>query len=536
MMKRILALYSGLAITALLACPEANSCTSMLVTKGASKDSSVMITYTCDGEFHPHLNYSPPADHKPGDSLAISEWGGKIRGWVRQVPHTYRVIGEMNEHQVAIGETTFDGRLELADSTGLLEYWDLMQLALERSRTAREAISVMTDLVDQYGYRSTGESFSIGDPTEAWIMEMIGPGPDGSGAEWVALRVPDGYIACHANRARIGEFPLNDSKNCLYSANVISFAVAKGYYDPNSGTPFRFCDAYCPPLPKNFRYADTRIWSIFRRAAPSQEFSTDVHRAIPGARPYPLWIKPDKKLSVQDVFGLMRDHYEGTPYDMTKGIDAGPFGSPDRCRPMTWTVDSVDYGWERSISTPQTAYSFVSQSRASLPDPVGGVYWYGLDNTYTSCYVPLYCGIDYVPHSYTVGSLQRFSWESAWWVFNFVANYANLKYSYMVPEIQAVQARLERGCLELQSSIEKTATELGKSDRALMTRFLTEYSVSHAEQVVSEWKQLGESLVTKYNDGFVKNDKGRPEETGYPEEWQREVLKARPDRFRLQPK
>lgn len=535
-MKRIPALCTCMAIAALLYSPDANSCTSLIVTRGASQDSSVMITYTCDGEFHPHLNYSPPADHMPEDSMAITEWGGNVRGWIKQVPHTYRVIGEMNEHQVAIGETTFDGRMELEDSTGLLEYWDLMQLALERSRTAREAIKVMTELVAEYGYRSTGETFSIGDPSEAWLMEMIGRGPGGSGAEWVAMRVPDGYIACHANKARIGEFPLNDPKNCLYSTNVISFATAKGYYDPESGKPFRFCDAYCPPLAKDFRYADTRVWSIFRRAAPSQEFSTDVHRAVPGARPYPLWIKPDKKQTLQDVFSLMRDHYEGTPFDMTKGIDAGPFGSPDRCRPMSWTIDSVDYGWERSISTPQTAYSFVSQSRASLPNAIGGVYWYGLDNTYTCCYVPLYCSIDAVPQSFTVGTLQQFSWESAWWVFNFVSNYANLKYSYMLPEIQAVQSNLEGGCIALQPIIEKTAIELGKSDPVLLTRYLTDYSVSHAEMVASEWKNLGESLVTKYNDGFVKNEKGRPEEKGYPEEWLRNVLKSQPDRFRLQPK
>jgi len=536
MIGRLLTPYVCAAIAAVIICPDASSCTSMLVTKGASQEGSVMITYTCDGEFHPHLSYSPPADHKTGDSLAITGHRGELRGWVKQVAHTYRVVGLMNEHQLAIGETTFDGRPELEDTTGLLEYWDLMDLALQRARTAREAITVMTDLVAQYGYRSTGESFSIADPAEAWIMEMIGRGPGGSGAEWVAVRVPEGYISCHANKARIGEFSLKDPQNCLYSGTVVSFAVSKGYYDPKSGNSFRFCDAYCPPLPKDHRYADTRVWSIFRRAAPSQEFPVDYHRAVPGAKSYPLWIKPDKKLSLQDVFGLMRDHYEGTPFDMTKGMDAGPFGSPDRCRPMTWTIDSVDYGWERSISTPQTAYSFVSQSRATLPDPVGGVFWYGLDNTYTCCYVPLYCGIDAVPQSFTVGALAKFSWESAWWVFNFVSNYANLKYSYMIPEIQSVQAKLEGGCLALQPLIEKTAIELSKTDSALMTRYLTDYSVSHAEAVVARWKELGEALITKYNDGYVKNEEGRPKERGYPENWLREVLKSRPDHFRLQPK
>jgi dipeptidase len=532
----MLAVYFCVAVTAVVICPEANSCTSMLVTRGASQDSSVIITYTCDGEFHPHLDYSPAVDHESGDSLAITERRGEVRGWVKQVSHTYSVVGLMNEHQLAIGETTFGGRSELEDTTGLLEYWDLMDLALQRARTAREAIKVMTDLVAQNGYRSTGESFSIADTEEAWIMEMIGRGSGGMGAEWVAVKVPDGYISCHANKARIAEFPLNDPQNCLYSKNVISFAVSRGYYDPKSGEAFRFCDAYCPPLPKDYRYADTRVWSIFRRAAPSQEFPVDYHRVVPGAKPYPLWIKPDQRLTLANVFALMRDHYEGTPFDMTKGVDAGPFGSPDRCRPMSWTVDSVDYGWERSISTPQTGFSFVSQSRATLPDPVGGVFWYGLDNTYTCCYVPLYCGIDAVPQSYTIGTLSKFSWESAWWVFNFVSNYANLKYSYMMPEILAVQAELEGECMGIQPVVEKTAAELGKSSPALMVRYLTDYSVSHAEMVVARWKDLGEYLITKYNDGYVKNDKGRPKERGYPEGWLREVIKLRPDQFRMQPK
>jgi len=495
-----------------------------------------MITYTCDGEFFPRLNHSAAADHNFGDSLAIREWSGEVRGWVKQVPHTFGVIGLMNEHQLAIGETTFDGLKDLENPKGLLEYWDLMSLALERARTAREAIKVITDLVNQYGYRSTGESISIGDTSEAWILEIIGPGPGGKGAEWVAMRVPDGYIACHANRSRIGEFPLKDPQNCLYSENVISFAVDKGLYDPKSGKPFRFCDAYCPSIPKDIRYSDTRVWSIFRRAAPSQNFPVDVHRAVPGAKPYPLWIKPDKKLSVHDVFSLMRDHYEGTPYDMTKGVDAGPFGSPDRSRPMTWTVDSVDYGWERSISTPQTAYSFVSQSRAGLPDPVGGVFWYAYDNTYTNCYVPLYCSIDTLPRSYVTGSPSKFSWQSAWWIFNFVANFANLKYSYMVPEIQAVQSRIEGDFLTMQPVIEKAAIELGKTSPDLMIHYLSDYSVSHAEDVVAKWKDLGEYLITKYNDGYVRNEKGRPEEKGYPEGWLREVLKSKPDQFKMSPR
>ncbi|UCD62554.1 MAG: C69 family dipeptidase [Candidatus Zixiibacteriota bacterium] len=510
-----------------------DACTSLLVTKGASADGSVMITYTCDGEFHPHLEYTPAADHKPGDSVEIKDWGGSIRGMVAQAEHTHAVVHLMNEHQLVVGETTFDGRKELKNPDGLLHYWDLMTLALERARTAREAIQVMTDLVAEYGYRSTGESISIADPDEAWILEIIGPGPGGTGAEWVAVKVPDGYISAHANKARIGEFPLDDPDNCLYSDNVISFAVEKGYYDPTSGEPFRYCDAYCPETPENLRFCEARVWSLFRRAAPSENFSPAYHRAVKGAEPYPLWIKPDKKLSLSDVFDLMRDHYEGTEFDLTKNVDAGPYGSPYRWRPLKWTVDSVQYGWERAISTQQTGFSFVSQSRSWLPDPVGGVLWYGVDDTYMTCYVPLYCGIDTVPRPYTVGELGEFSWESAWWVFNFVSNFANLAYSFMMPEIQAVQSELEDVCIIEQPVIDETALKLYKSDPGRAAVYLTNYSVGQGERVVRRWRELGERLITEYNDGYMKNEEGRPKDKGYPECWLKEVIKDNPDKYHL---
>ncbi|MFH1682152.1 MAG: C69 family dipeptidase, partial [Candidatus Eisenbacteria bacterium] len=335
---------AALSLAALLFfAPGSRACTNLLVTKGASADGSVMITYTCDGEFHPRLHRQPAADHEPGDSIEIVDWSGNSRGKVAEVPHTYAVVRLMNEHQLVIAETTFDGRKELVNPDGILHYWDLMQLALQRARTAREAIGVIAGLVEEYGYRSTGESFSIGDPHEAWILEMIGRGPEWKGAVWVAVRVPDGMISCHANRARIGAFPLDDPKNCIYSDDAVSLAVERGYYDPESGKPFRFDDAYCPATPKSLRYTATRVWSLFRRAAPSLELSPGRHRAEDGAEPYPLWIKPDRKLALTDVFDLMRDHYEGTELDMTVGADAGPFGSPDRSRPIAWTVDGVEY-------------------------------------------------------------------------------------------------------------------------------------------------------------------------------------------------
>lgn len=535
MSNRLLKAAVCFAACGLFVVGQSRACTSLLVTKGASVDGSVMITYTCDGEFHPHLEYTPAADHAPGDSVAIEQSGGKVRGWIEQVEHTYAVVDLMNEHQLAIGETTFDGREELQNPDGLLHYWDLMVLALQRARTAREAITVMGDLVDRYGYRATGESISIGDPNEAWILEIIGPGRGGQGAEWVAVRVPDGYIAAHANRARIGEFPLDDPENCLYSENVISFAVGKGYYDPESGEPFRFNDVYCPETPYNLRVCEGRVWSIFRRAAPSLSLSSDYFRGVKDADRYPLWIKPDKKVSLEGVFSLMRDHFEGTEFDMTKGVDAGPYGSPYRWRPLTWEVDSVKYCWERAISTQQTGFSFVSQSRSWLPDPIGGILWYGVDDTYFTCYVPLYCGINMIPEVFAIGELKKFSWESAWWVFNFVANYANLAYSFMIEDIQAVQSELEHASITEQPDIDYKALTLYKSDPEKAIEYMTDYSITAAENVVNRWRELGEHLVTKYNDGYMKNDKGRAEDKGYPESWYRRVAGSNGNQLRLEP-
>jgi dipeptidase len=532
-MKRALLVAATLVLVVSGVSVHVDSCTNFIVTKGASVDGSVMITYTCDGEFFPHMSFEPAADHGPNEYVEIKDFGGKLKGKIKQVPHTYAVVDLMNEHQLVIGETTFTGREELINPDGVLHYWWLMRLTLERARTAREAVEVMAGLVDEYGYASEGESISIGDPNEAWLFEIIGPGPGGKGANWVALRIPDGYVCAHANKSRIGEFPLNDKKNCLYSSNVVDFAIKKGYYDPASGKPFNFNEAYCPADKQKLRYTETRVWSIFRRVAPSQEWPVDYHRGVQGAKPYPLWIKPDRKLTRMDVVHIMRDHYEGTDYDMTKGIDAGPFGSPNRWRPITWKVDGVDYTWERPISTQQTGFSFVSQSRSWLPDPIGGVLWYGPDDSYFTCYVPFYCGIGAVPDSYSQGSLNEFSWNSAWWVFNFVANFANLKYSYMKEDIQKVQGELEANLEALQPTVEKTAVELSKTSPALLSSYLTDYSTSHAETAVKRYRELGELLIRKYNDGYVQDENGRPKEVGYPESWYREVIKERPDQFKI---
>lgn len=511
------------------------ACTSILVSKGASKDGSVMITYACDGEFHPTLRRMPAEDHEPGDVMEIRDWYGNVRGTIDQPVHTYAVYGLMNEHQVAIGETTFDGRKELQNREGLLHYWTLMRLALQRAKTAQETVTVMTSLVERYGYASTGESFSIADKNEAWLLEMIGPGADGKGAIWVAVRIPDGYVCAHANASVIGEFPMDDPENCLYSENVVSAAVEKGWYDPATEEPFRFNDVYCPLTPQQARYTATRVWSIFRRAAPSKELSPDFHRGGSGAKRYPLWIKPDRKLDLKDVMALMRDHYEGTPYDMTKGMDAGPFGSPQRWRPMNWRVtgSDIDYTWERPISTQQTGFSFVSQSRDNYPDAIGGVYWYGLDNTYTTCYTPFYCCTTEIPVSYATGSLSRFSSDSAWWIFNLVSNYAELKWSYMMEDILEVQQELESRFMDMQPAVEQAALTLFGQNPELAVQYLSDYSNSQATAVFNRWADLSKKLICKYNDGYVKDGNGRPQEVGYPQSWLDEIHGMRPEQFKI---
>ena len=529
-----LVLALGFLATAAALVPPSEACTNILVTKGASTDGSSIISYTCDGRFHPRLRSREAEDHPAGTMREIRTWGGELRGSFPEAEHTYKVVGLMNEHQLAIAETTTTGREELQNKEGLLHYWDLMHLALQRARTAREAIEVMTSLVAEHGYRSTAESFAIADPDEVWLMEMTGKGEGRKGAIWVALRVPDGSISAYANGIRIRQFPMDDPENCRFAPDVVDFAVEQGYWDPASDEPFDFAAAYDAPTVQSRRYTATRVWSIFRRAAPSraEQFDPAYHRGDMQAKPYPLWIEPDEKLAVADVMALMRDHYEGTPYDMTVGLDAGPFSTPNRWRPMTWEVDGQKYSWERPISTQQTGFSFVSQSRSWLPDAIGGVYWYGLDDTYTTCYVPLYAGIDRLPPSYAAGALNEFSWDSAWWVFNFVANIANLKFSYMAPEIQAVQQEIEGKLLAAQPTIEKVALELWQTDPDAARLLLTDYSVNHAEQVVLRWKALGEYLFTRFNDGYVAEE-GEDPERGYPEAWLREILARHPERYRL---
>ncbi len=506
-----------------------DACTNVLVTKGASKDGSTLISYSCDGEFHPHPRILPAADYKPGEMLEIKSWHG-VKGKIPQVLHTYKVVGLMNEFQLAIGETTFGGRPELVNKDGMFHYYPLMLIALQRAKTAREAIDVMTGLVEKYGYASEGESISIADKEEVWLLEIAGTGAGGKGAVWVAIRIPDGMVCAHANMSRIREFPLDDPENVRYSKNVISFAKEKGYYNPGSKKPFSFSGAYNPPTEEQVRYSSRRVWSIFRRVSPSLNLSPDYSSYKKKAKPYDLYITPDRKLGVRDVIALHRDHYEGTAFDMTKDVTAGPFGAPDRWRPMKWEVGGKGYAWERPISTQQAGFVHVTQSRAHIPDEVGGVYWYGFDNPYTNFFVPFYTSITELPESYTTGTLRRFSRDSAWWAFNFVANYANLRWSYMIEDIRKVQTEIEDLEFGLQPAIEATALELLKSNPGLIGKYLTNYCVGSAETNIKKWWDLADFLVTKYNDGYIQNEDGRPKEIGYPGSWLRREVKENPQK------
>jgi len=535
-MKKIILTIPGIMFWLLSTNFVTHACTNFLFSKGSTSDGSTMITYAADShEMYGELYFTPAADHLPGAMLDIYEWDtGKFLGQIEQVAHTYSVVGNMNEHQVSIGETTWGGRKELKDSGAIMDYGSLMYIALQRARTAREAITVMTDLVARYGYYSSGESFSIADPNEVWIMEMIGKGPGNKGAVWVARRVPDGYICAHANQARIRQFPLNDPGNCLYAPDVISFAREKGYFR-GKDEQFSFADAYAPLDYGALRFCEARVWSMFRRAAPSLQLSMDYVKGVKGAKPLPLWIKPDHKLSVHDVMELMRDHFEGSDFDMTKDIGAGPFKLPYRWRPLTWQVDSVEYCNERATSTQQTGFSFIAQARHWLPDPIGGVLWFGVDDTYSTVYVPMYCGIQQVPHSYAVGtgSFREFSWESAFWVFNFVANYAYQRYCDMIRDIQKVQRELEGKFLADQTDIETAALKLYEQAPQLARDYLTNYSVKSGETTVVRWKKLGEFLIYKYLDGNVKDELGRVTHPGYPRTWYRRIVKETGEHFKM---
>ncbi len=515
------------------------SCTNFLVTRGATKDGSTMISYSADSHvLFGELYHFPARDFPAGAMLDIYEWDtGNFLGKISQVRHTYNVVGNMNEHQLAIGETTFGGRPELQDTTAIMDYGSLIYIALQRAKTAREAIEVIDQLMQKYGYYSSGESFSIADSREVWIMEIIGKGPAHKGAVWVARRVPDGYVCGHANQSRITTFPLNDPENCLYAKDVITFAKDKGYYS-GADEEFSFSDAYAPVDFSGARFCDARVWSGFRKIAEGMDAYTDYAKGYNLKNRMPLWVKASRKLGVEDVVDMMRDYYQGTELDMTKDIGAGPNKVIVRWRPMTWEVDGKTYLNERAISTQQTGFSFVTQSRSWIPDPIGGIFWFGVDDTYSTVYSPMYCGMTSVPPSFAEGkgAMMKFDPDAAFWVFNQVSNLAYTRYDYMIPYIQEKQKALEGGYREEIKTIDEKAAELYKKSPAKAIQYVTEYSVKSGEKTVSEWKNLYGFLFTRYMDGNVKTPvtgqkNPKVEQPGYDESWYRQVVKDAGERL-----
>jgi dipeptidase len=534
----ILLVHAAALLVGLAAIPsgDAAACTNFLITKAASADGSTMITYAADSHsLYGELYFWSEARHRRGTKRAIIEWDTQeLVGHIDEVRDTYRVVGNMNEHQVAIGETTFGGREELVNEAGGIDYGSLIYVTLQRAKTARGAIDIMTELVARHGYKSSGESFSISDPNEVWIMEMIGMGEGRKGAVWVARRIPEGSVSAHANQARIRQFPLDDPENTLYSDNVISFAREKGYFD-GPDEDFSFSDAYSPADFGARRFCDARVWSFYRRIAPSQDFSIDYVKSVRGAQPLPLWIRPDEKISLSDVMDLMRDHFEGTELDMTKGVGAGPHACPYRWRPLTWELDGRRYLNERATATQQTAFSFVSQSRSWLPDEVGGVLWFGVDDTDSTVYVPMYTGISKVPHGFAVGTgdFETFTWESAFWVFNHVSNFSYLRYNDMHQDVRRVQKQLENQFIEDQAAVDADA--LRGRDRCgyFCRRRLTRYTSKVADMTVRRFKRLGEELLVKYLDGNVRDEQGEVTHPPYDDDWYRRIVEESGDHFEV---
>lgn len=516
-----------------------SACTNLIVGKKASKDGSVMCSYNCDGfGFAGSLFYSPAGRHSTDERIAIHGWGPTHEGrYVRQVEYTYNVVGLMNERQVTIVETTFDGRLELQNNNGLLDYFSLMRLALQRSATAREAIRCMAELVEEYGYNSTGESITICDPDEAWIMEIVGKGPGNNGAVWVALRIPDDCISAHANLSRIRLFPkegecwndgsitkqkskkMKDLKSinskhlqyidnpqveCVYAWDVVSFAREKGYYKGDDNG-FSFRDAYCPIDFENVRYADARVWSFFRHHRQDMDqYLPYINGEFDKCDHMPLWVKPDAPLSLQDVQRDMRDHFEGTPLDMTADMTAGPWGMPIRPLPMHFrSSDSIDFFRERPIATQQSGFTMTCQMRRWLPDDVGGVTWFNCDDANMVAYVPLYCCITQIPDPFRPENNHRneFSFESAFWVNNWVANMVYPRYSMMVGDLRAAQRELEDYYFANQDSVLHAIEKMTPSDRR---EFLNRRSITYANMMMERWNTLAKYLIVKYNDQVVK--------------------------------
>lgn len=528
-----------LSAAMLLASSGAFACSNLIVGKKASVDGSVMVSYNADdyGMFG-HLCHYPAGTHPKGTMRQIYDWdSGVYHGEIEEAPVTYNVIGNINEFQLSIGETTYGGREEMVDSTGILDYGSLIYVTLQRAKTAREAISVMTSLVEKYGYNSEGETFSICDPNEAWIMEMQGTGAGSKGVVWVAMRIPDDAICAHANQSRIGKFNMKDKKNVLYSKNVISYARKMGWFN-GKDSDFSWKNTYAFPDFSGRRFCDARVWSFFNH------YAEDFDRYLPwalgkdkDAEDMPLWIVPNRKLSVADVENGMRDHYEGTALALdTTSIGGGIYEMPYRPTPLTFTVDGKQYFNERPISTQQTAFTFVSQLRSWLPREIGGVLWFGNDDANMVAYTPVYCGNTVQPACYNTKGADAvtFSSDNAFWLCNMVSNMVYPRYSQLFPELKAVRDSLETSYFANQTSIEKQAADLYQTDKAAALKLLNNYSNTKADEMLASWKHLATRIIVKYNDMAVKKEKDgkllqsvtRP---GYPASFGRKLVKETGD-------
>jgi dipeptidase len=546
-----------------------NACTNFLVTRGASVNGSTMITYSADSHQLYGELYLRPAKDYPADAMFdVYEWDtGKYMGKIKQVPHTYSVIGNMNEHQLSIGETTYGGIEGLVDTTAIVDYGSLIYITLQRAKNAREAIKVMSYLVSEYGYASEGESFSIGDPNEAWIFEIIGKGVGNKGAVWVARRIPDGYISGHANQARIQTFPIATGKKnsvaitskdlrrindpvieCVYAYDVIDFARSKNLFS-GKDEDFSFSDTYNPITFSGARFCEIRVWSFFKSVNNDMYQYFDYASGHDLSKRMPLWIKPDRKISNYDMMNFMRDHLEGTPLDMRKDIGAGSFGAPYRWRPLEWKVSTdktgPEYINERATSTQQTGFVFVAESRNWLPDPIGGIFWFGVDDAATTVFSPMYCGITSVPECFKVGNgdMLTYSPTSAFWLFNLVANFCYTRYDAMSSDALKVQRKLENGYISETETTDNTALALFNKDEKEAREYLTNYSLKAAQNTFDQWKSLSEYLLVKYIDGNIKKEKDgkfernkwgnpvMPLQPGYSDSWKESVIRDTGDKL-----
>ena len=553
-MKHLLSKNRALGLMAVAALvmgwgAQSHACTNLIAGKKATVDGSTMITYAADSHtLFGFLDYYPAADHKAGDMRKIYDWDtGKYLGEIPEIAHTYKVVGNINEHQVTVAESTWGGRHECEDTTGRIDYGSLIYIALQRSKTAREAIKVMTDLAAQYGYCSEGESFSIGDPNEVWVLEMIGKGGKEKGAVWVAIRIPDDCISAHANQARIHKIPFKDKNNCLYSKDVVSFARKMGWFN-GKDEDFDFSVTYCPPDYGTLRGCDARAWSFFNKYKAGMDRYLPYLEGKKGAEVMPLYVKPDRLLSVRNMQDMMRDHFEGTPYDMTQDPGAkNYFGVPYRYRPMEFKVDSVTYCHERAIATQQTGFVFCTQMRSWLPDPVGGIIWFGVDDANTAVFVPMYCCINEVPDCFREGKgdLYTFDFDAAFWVNNLIANQCYHRYSQMIPDVRRVQKGLEDAFEAQQPQVEAKAAAIYKNNPAEAVEFLTNYSVNSSQDYLHKYQKLAQYLFVKFLDGNIKKEKDgkfernawgnpvSPNYGGYTQDYFETIVKGSGDYLRV---